>query len=227
MTPDSIISTLTRQGHIRQGHQLVPPAPGIDSGYPALNRLLGGGLPAYGVCQLKATTGIGEIRLLLPYLTHRAVDSSLVVLINPPGCPQADFWRKYGPVPAKVLSLMISDRRDLLWCLQQCLQSGCCNAVLVWDCEIETRHCKQLQHAAYAGNSSLWLCGEQTLSSIPLTLSLRASPLIKGIRVWVTKRKGGWPAGPVDIKWQDRWPEFYPAVGQSSQSASRYGELGY
>ncbi|UTF60515.1 hypothetical protein [Gilvimarinus sp. DA14] len=208
MTRVDILKTLENSGSIHRGCQLTPPAPCVDSGFTELNQVLGGGFPQFGVCKLRSQPGSGEVRLLMPYIKNRVSNSAPLVLINPPGPPQPDFWQAQELSAPKLLSLSIPHKRDLLWSIQECLQSGCCPTLLVWNCSLSSSECKRLQLAAYKGTSTLWLCGDNAQASVPLTLSLSAEPRANGISVMINKRKGGWPAGPIDLTWQAQWPDL-------------------
>ncbi len=211
MSKADILNSLISSGEIYRGRQLAPPAGLIDSGFAPLNQLLGGGFPEFGVCKLQSRPGSGEIRLLLPYIKHRVNNSQPAILINPPGQPHPDFWQSQQLAAPKLLCLNIPNKQDVLWSTQECLQSGCCPVVLVWNCQLSTGECKRLQLAAHKGNSTLWLCGDTAQTSLPWSLSLSVEPRPCGIAVLITKRKGGWPAGPIELNWQTHWPELTTA----------------
>lgn len=202
----SYIEQLLRERRIYRGGQLSPPAAVRPSGFTELDSLLGGGLPTTGVCRLESDTGIGELRLLIPYL--RETDQRLIVLINPPGALCPDFWAENG-IYLERLYAVYSNSKEALWAARQCLESGCCLSVLLWQRDLQVADVKRLQLASSEGHSSLWLLSTaRAAQALPLTLSLALTPTHSGLEVRVNKRKGGWPAGPIQLDWRQCWPEL-------------------
>ncbi|WP_339900324.1 translesion DNA synthesis-associated protein ImuA [uncultured Gilvimarinus sp.] len=201
------IEQLLRERRIYRGGQLSPPAAVRSSGFAELDNALGGGLPTSGVCRLQSDTGIGELRLLMPYL--RQDSRKLIVLINPPGSLCADFWVNAG-FSSEQLYAVRTDHKQALWCAGQCLQSGCCLAVLIWQQDLAVADVKRLQLACDKGPCALWLLQgySRHAPSLPLTLSMSLAPAPSGLQVSVTKRKGGWPTGPILLDWRQHWPEL-------------------
>ena len=186
----------------------MPPSATHSSGFSLLDEALGGGFPGHGVNRLQSAVGIGELRLLLPGLTIHDQTARLLVLINPPGQPYPDFWQKAGMNLDNILSLHPVLPQHGLWSAEQCLKSGCCHTVLLWQTVISVSEVKRLQLAANQGQCCLWLLQPCSLTSpsLPVNLSLVVEPHPQGIDVFITKRKGGWPAGPLHLDWRDRWP---------------------
>ncbi|MDO3386335.1 translesion DNA synthesis-associated protein ImuA [Gilvimarinus sp. SDUM040013] len=199
------IEQLLQQRRIYRGGQLAPPAAVHPSGFTELDNALGGGLPGSGVCRIQSDTGIGELRLLAPYL--RSADGELLVLINPPGALCPDFWAEAG-FSCEQLYAVYGDNKQALWSAKQCLQSGCCVSVLLWQRDISVADIKRLQLASTEGRCALWLLQSagRANQSLPLTLSLALAPTHNGLEVRVTKRKGGWPTGPIQLDWRADWP---------------------
>lgn len=201
------IDQLLKSRLIHRGRDLAPPGTLQPSGFTPLDQLLGGGLPRVGVCRIRSTPGIGELRLLLPCLLSET--AKLSVFISPPGSTYPDFWQAREVAAEQLLSIETQSVPQKLWAARECLQSGCCNAVILWQEAIRLSDVKRLQLAAAKGQSCLWIMQAQpTTLSLPLTLSLRLQARAKGLEVSITKRKGGWPAGPVCIGWQQLWPDL-------------------
>lgn len=69
----------------------------VSSGYQELDQQLGGGLPATGLIDIQTEAGIGELRLLLPYLQQQQQQSQrLLVFIGPPAELCADMLAGCG-----------------------------------------------------------------------------------------------------------------------------------
>lgn len=203
------LDELLQQRTVYRGRQLAPPAPVRPSGFAPLDRVLGGGLPAVGVNRLQSPTGIGELRLLLPYLLAGPTRGKLLVFINPPGRPYPDFWYNAGVDLNDVQVLHTTDTKQALWSAEQCLQSGCCLSVLLWQNNLEVSQLKRLQLAAIDGGASLWWLQPPRREniSLPLHLSLLLQASSIGIQATITKRKGGWATAPITLDWRERWPE--------------------
>ncbi|MBF8999629.1 translesion DNA synthesis-associated protein ImuA [Vibrio nitrifigilis] len=175
------------------------------SGYPELDQQLGGGFPTQGVVELKTPVGIGEIRLLLPYLSQDS--ERLTVLINPPGNVSAEAFHHAGMPIDKILILTPTSSKEALWAAEQCLKSGACAHVLLWQDEIEVHQARRLQVASETGQCLQFLFRSVTkpLFSLPVTLSMRLKANDEGITISITKRKGGWPAEPFLVSFDHYW----------------------
>ncbi|HAW94379.1 MULTISPECIES: translesion DNA synthesis-associated protein ImuA [unclassified Arsukibacterium] len=157
----------------------------VSSGYQELDQQLGGGLPATGLIDIQTEAGIGELRLLLPYLQQQQQHSQrLLVFIGPPaelcadmlaGCdlelsqlliitpgeqPGAgqgsDKLTKLTTAAENPKSVKkFSPQQQALWAAEQCLQSGCCASVLLWPAAISLAQARRLQLAAEQGAASM------------------------------------------------------------------------
>ncbi|KKO45310.1 RecA/RadA recombinase [Arsukibacterium ikkense] len=200
----------------------------VSSGFPELDQQLGGGLPASGLIDIQTAAGIGELRLLLPYLRQQQQQSQrLLVFIAPPAELSADMLAGAGldlsqlliitpgqpispPKPAgrhTKAAKKLNAKQEALWAAEQCLQSGCCATVLIWPAAISLAQARRLQLAAEQGAASMILFRKpsQTLS-LPVNLSISLQPDPQGLQLTVLKRKGCWPAAPIRLNMQSRWP---------------------
>ena len=166
----------------------------LASGYPDLDRALGGGWPLGVVCELALSeTGCGELSLLLPALCRL---QGPIALIAPPHVPYPRAMAAAGVTSSRLLLIEGVDPLQAQWAAEQTLRSGACAAVLLWLPTIGTRAVRRLQLAAEAGNAFmvvlLPLAGSPAHSSA--ALRLRLSPVLRGVAVRVRKRRGAWPS---------------------------------
>ncbi|WP_290611573.1 translesion DNA synthesis-associated protein ImuA [Arsukibacterium sp. UBA3155] len=200
----------------------------VSSGYPELDQQLAGGLPATGLIDIQTEAGIGELRLLLPYLQQQQQQSQrLLVFIGTPAELSADMLAGAGLDLSQVLIItpmkqpaanqknnqkqnnqkQNNQQQQALWAAEQCLQSGCCASVLLWPAAISLAQARRLQLAAEQGAASMIVfrhCS-QTLS-LPVNLSISLQPDPFGLQLTVLKRKGSWPAAPFRVSMQQQWP---------------------
>ncbi|ELV8622576.1 translesion DNA synthesis-associated protein ImuA [Vibrio vulnificus] len=177
------------------------------SGIDELDKLLGGGFPQHGVVEMESALGIGELRLLANYLKQQ---QDLIVLIHPPAVLNAAFWRNMDFPLANCLVIHSVSTKEALWAAEQCLKSGVCRTVLLWQEEMEIHQVKRLQVASEQGGCVLFMFRpyQSHRLSLPLSLSLRLSPTDRGIHVELLKRRGGWGQGAVDIDYHSQYPQL-------------------
>lgn len=189
---------------------------GCRSGLADLDTLLNGGFPRHGVVEIESTLAIGELRLLCPFLL---LQQGMVALIQPPAMVNAAFWRYVGLSLSDSLILHPSTVKEALWSAEQCLKSGACQTVLLWQDEIEIHQVKRLQLACEQGGSLLFMFRHHshTQLSLPISLSLQLTPSEQGVYVKVRKRKGGWQCGTVEINYQQLFPQLTLAPSIETQ----------
>ena len=115
--------------------------PVCATGYPALDaHLPGGGWPVAGLTELlSGTTGVGELRLLLPALAVLAARKpGWIVWIAPPYLPNAPALLQWGLSPGRMLLIHPRSAADAAWAAEQALESGTCVAVLLWTNTLES-----------------------------------------------------------------------------------------
>lgn len=224
----ALLEQLARRQLVWHGDSQQVAYQGVNSGYSELDQQLGGGLPATGLIDIHTEAGIGELRLLLPYLQQQQQQTQrLLVFIAPPAELSADMLAAAGlnlcqlliitpgqqskpklPRSAKAPAGKKSAiKQDALWAAEQCLQSGCCATVLIWPAAMSLAQARRLQLAAEQGAASMVLFRRpgQALS-LPVNLSFSLQPQPHGLQLTVLKRKGSWPAAPFLIDMHSRWP---------------------
>ena len=195
--------------------------------YDELDSRLHGGFPTSGIIEVKSMLGIGELRLILPFLADQQGNQNAeCVFIAPPIQLNAEFLIANGLELSQTLIIPAYDPVEALWAAEQCLNSGCCSTVVLWQAELSIKQVRRLMLACEQGASSLILIrnsqakskGTRVLS-LPsaLSLSLHAHPM--GIKVKIDKQKGGIGSSPFIINMTERWQDF--TITNSEQATSR------
>ncbi|WP_341937166.1 hypothetical protein [Marinimicrobium sp. C2-29] len=231
------LEQLEQQQLIWRGRESSGPVAARPSGWPELDRQLGGGLPSRGVITVQGPTGIGELRLLWPFLSGRGALSGhgvlsdhsvlsghgalsghsehsekdrLVALIAPPYPLNAESLPGAGMDLKRLLLVQPGTDREALWAAEQCLKSGACQAVCLWQDRVPLVQARRLQLAARAGESAnfLFLGAHNAAAGLPVDLCLELSPHPHGIAVSVPRRKQGWALSRFVVAMTDVWPEL-------------------
>jgi len=200
-----LINLLQRRNLIWHGTQQKNAYKGQTTFYPELDDKLEGGFPEHGVVDIVSPGGIGEVRLLLPYLRQQR---RMLVYINPPGQVCGEQLHHYGFELSQVLVLHTQEAQDALWAAEQCMKSGTNSAVLLWQNELEVHQVKRLQIAGETGQCLLFLHRTHASSciSLPVTLGLSLTANDYGLNVQIRKRKGGWPINDFQLDMRQQWP---------------------
>lgn len=202
-----LIKNLQDRQLIWKGLQSTTLGSTTSTGYPQLDKQLDGGFPTHGVIEVESQQGIGELRLLTPYLAQQN-SQKLAIFINPPGKICAEFFSNQGVELDNIL--VIEPQRDLdaLWAAEQCLKSGACHSVLLWGADLEIHQTKRLQAASETGKCLQFHFKSTSHNqlSLPVSLSMKLSSHAQGLKVEVTKRKGSWSYGSFILDMTHNWP---------------------
>ncbi len=201
----NLIDLLEKRQLIWHGRQQQSTPCLESSGYSELDDQLAGGFPKKGVVMLHSSCGIGELRLLLPSLINK---QGLCVFINPPGLLSAEFFYHQGVALERILIINTRSSNEALWSSEQCLKSGACEAVLLWQNQLEVHQVQRLQMASDQGECRQFIFrtqAHQTIS-LPVNLSLNLQAEEQGIGISITKRKGGWPSAEFSLDMSTNWP---------------------
>jgi protein ImuA len=203
----ALLEQLTRRQLLWHGNSQQAAYQAVASGYAELDKQLGGGFPATGLIDIQTEQGIGELRLLLPYLQQQQHSTKrLIVLISPPAQPCADMFAGAGIDLAQLLIISAKAAKDVLWAAEQCLNSGSVAAIVLWQVPVRLAQARRLQLAAEQGQASLVLMRRPSALSLPVQLSLQLTPHPQGLLLRVHKRKGGWPGAGFLVDMHSRWP---------------------
>ncbi|WP_416308450.1 translesion DNA synthesis-associated protein ImuA [Neptunicella sp. SCSIO 80796] len=204
---NDLINLLQRRNLVWQGSEQKPALVRLSTGYSELDTRLNGGFPANGVVQLSSPMGIGEIRLLLPFIKKQ---QRLLVVINPPGHLCAEQLHHFGCDISQVLVIFPSSPTDALWAAEKCLNSGACGSVLMWQNCLDVHHVRRLQLASEAGDCLLFVlrAAQKNAISLPVTLDMGLFADEQGLQVEIRKRKGGWPLPGFQVDMRQHWPSL-------------------
>jgi protein ImuA len=175
------------------------------SGWTKLDAVLpGGGWQAGTVVELMpVTTGIGELRLLLPALARITGAGRHVTLIAPPYIPFAPALSQHGVRLERVLVIHAQQAEDILWAAEQSLRCRSFGAVLAWPATIRDREIRRLQLAAEAGGSTgfLYRCVDAARESSPAALRLKLQRADSNtLQIDVLKCRGGRSGLSVEVE---------------------------
>ncbi|MFS1881418.1 translesion DNA synthesis-associated protein ImuA [Vibrio splendidus] len=202
-----LIKNLQDRQLIWTGLQSTAQGSTTSTGYPQLDKQLDGGFPTHGVIEVESQQGIGELRLLTPYLAQQN-SQKLAIFINPPGKICAEFFSNQGIELENILVIQPQRDRDALWAAEQCLKSGACHSVLLWGADLEIHQTKRLQAASETGKCLQFhfKATSHNQLSLPVSLSMKLSSHAQGLKVEVTKRKGSWSYGSFILDMSQNWP---------------------
>ncbi len=179
--------------HERPGEHVV------DTGFAALNGLLpGGGWPLRAVIEFNVEAwGNGELQLLLPLMARLSQGQSRVAMIMPPYQPYAPALIQAGiALPYLVVvdtgTVESHSTKDIWWSAEKLLRHVDCGLVLLWPARQNQAEVRRLQLAADAANSIgvIFRCGRPV--DTPVSLRLKVSRCVEGVRVELTKSRFGW-----------------------------------
>jgi protein ImuA len=204
----ALLDQLTRRQLLWHGNSQQAGYQAVPSGYAELDQQLAGGFPATGLIDIQTGQGIGELRLILPYLQQQQCNSGrFLVLISPPQQPCADMLAAAGIELTQLMIVKPKTTKEGLWAAEQCLQSGCVAVVMLWQLPVKLAQARRLQLAAEQGQASMVLLRPpQGALGLPVQLSLLLAPHRQGLLLTVQKRKGGWPGSAFVLNMQSRWP---------------------
>ncbi|RUO66479.1 SOS cell division inhibitor SulA [Pseudidiomarina planktonica] len=191
------IQELLAKGLVWQGQQQLEDSAQryLSTGYPELDKTLGGGWLAGSVNELQlAQNYSGELALLLPLL--REVTGT--VWLNPPQEPYAPGWHHQQLDITQQYVIRTETERDALWALQQSLQAGCMPVVLAWFASLSATAVRLIQQCAQQHQVTVFVfTSEQSQTEArAYTNRLLLERSAKGFFVNVLKRRYGWPLPP-------------------------------
>ncbi|MCC7257691.1 MAG: translesion DNA synthesis-associated protein ImuA [Gammaproteobacteria bacterium] len=199
------IEQLLRDPRIWQARSgAAPVRAAVATGWPPLDRVLGGGWPSGQLTELLADgCGAGETRLLLPALARllrpaapaAAASGGWGVLVAPPHVPYAPAWRSAGVDLARLLVVHARRDLDVLWAMEQALRSQTCAAAVGWSQAASYGALRRLQLAAE--ESGAWVvlfrpaCERVRRSPASLRIELVRHPHDERLGLHVMRRRGG------------------------------------
>lgn len=128
---------------------------------------------------------------------------AMIMLIAPPLQPLAQSFAQHGIAAERILWLELTQRKEVLWAMEQGLSSGACPLVLAWLDKLTLTEARRLQLAAEQGKA-LGICQlpmAQADSNHPVTLKLAISVAgVNTAKLQILKRRGGWPVPELHLR---------------------------
>jgi cell division inhibitor SulA len=205
------LGDLKRKNLVWQGNYHPANVPKIASGYDELDEKLQGGIPEQGVMLIQSILGIGELRMLMPYLKKRTIASKkLTVFIAPPMKINGEMLQHYGIPLDDILVITPNSPQHALWSAEQCLKSGACHSVLLWHQDVSLAQGKRLQLCAKKGQALqvIFNTNVRQTVSLPVSLTMQLAPNKTGLQVNVRKHQGHWVPAPFKLNMHQQWPEL-------------------
>lgn len=188
-----------------RGGSVAAAAPGIATGFEALDAVLpGGGWPVGTLTELlPESAGIGELALLAPALGRLSQeDARWVVWVAPPHVPYAPALAAAGIDLARLVVVRPRSAAEALWATRQALALKGASAVLAWLSTPDMHSLRRLQLAAEQSQAVAWLFRPPHAAHdfSPAALRLRLAAGQDGaLDVHVLKRRGPQLARPLSI----------------------------
>lgn len=201
-----MLEHILNSGLVWQGQQESRNTAKVASGFTALDNLLGGGWPRYGLIEIEHTqAGIGEHTLALSYLREICTQAASCVWLSPPYQLHAPALIQSGLDPAQHLILTNPSTTDQLWAMEECLNSRSVRCLLIWNESLKQSQLRRLQVLCLRQQASCLLFRRSTSGEGPCELRLRlqgTTPLDgrhQRLHVQVRKQKGTWPGKEVSL----------------------------
>ena len=207
----SPLDKLLENPRLWRGHSKAHAAPGLTSGYEALDRHLpGSGWPQCSLTEILVEHyGIGELRLLMPALAQLSAEDNnagvtepgWIAWVAPPFQPYPPALQQWGINLARMLIVRPKNDSEMLWSAEQALSSGTCAAVLLWPDVLDDQASRRLQLAAEKGASWAIVFRSPASRTEPSAAALRIELQsdASGTRVSILKSRGGRPVVLHDV----------------------------
>ena len=202
----SVIDLLHSKHLIWQGSKQQEPINTQSTGYPELDAQLDGGFPIHGVVEICSELGIGELRLLTPFIKASG-KKKLSVFINPPAYLCSEYLDQQGIDLHRLITIFPKTEKEALWATEQSLKSGCCSSVILWHPCLQVHQARRLQVASETGQclNFLFKTEQHEQVSLPISLTMQLQAEESGIQATIHKRKGGWKKSTFSIDMSHKW----------------------
>jgi len=213
VTPD--IATLTRHPLLWRGKQSAHHVATLASGHAALDAALPGhGWPLGAVTELiHATTGCGELSLLLPALAQlsqagKRQGKQRVIMVDPPWIPYPPALHSRGLALDNLLVIRTQNRKESLWACEQVLRGMSGGAMLAWPEHLSFSELRRLQLAAESDRKAVFLFRNSNAASTssPAVLRLQLAADDGSLQIRVLKCRGQRPTAVIRIPLENPGP---------------------
>jgi protein ImuA len=199
----NLISTLAEQGHIWTArHWQETQVAGLNTGYAELDaELPGSGWPLAAVSEiLYPQHGMGELRLILPALAQLSrQDTGWQLWLNPPYLPCAPALQQWQLNTQRLLLARATKPADLCHSLEKSLQSGGCQAAVVWLEKLDKALMRRIQLAAEHSNTPVFILRPVRFLNQPSVAALRIK-INSPTSLDIVKRRAGWPLSNIRLE---------------------------
>lgn len=173
----------------------------IATGVAELDQALNGGFPKQGVVRINSAMGIGELKLCMPIIQQRQQDKRQLFVMAPPVQINAEMLIAHDVAIEQVFFVASDNTANKLWACEQCLKSGLCHTVLLWQSKLSLTQAKRLQVAAEQGDCLLLLFEYNSVAQpLPISLSMNLSREQDALHINIAKQRGGWPVTDLTVK---------------------------
>ncbi|MGH8602559.1 MAG: translesion DNA synthesis-associated protein ImuA [Gammaproteobacteria bacterium] len=177
----------------------------ISTGFDELDALLPGqGWPKGRLVEIlsEAYARGAALYVLMSALAKLSRSHLCLAWVSPPYIPYAPTLVAMGVDLSKMLVIRASSEEDKLWALEQSLRSSVCGAVLGWlDDATRSNTLRRLQLAAEVGGGMgvLFRSLQAATQPSPAVVRLRVEPGRDGLLLYLIKRVGSYPTGPIHL----------------------------
>lgn len=201
--PDPVVAPLDSHPLLWRGRRAPAHAHALGTGHARLDAALPGhGWPQGAITEIiHATTGCGELSLLLPALAGLGRDGRWVTMVDPPWVPCPAALHGRGLPLEKLLLVKTKNRRESLWACEQVVRGLPGGALLAWPQQLSFGELRRLQMAAADTRHSVFLFRDAsaTAAPSPAALRLRLAPGDADLQLSVLKCRGQRPVTPIRI----------------------------
>ncbi|MCD8505136.1 MAG: translesion DNA synthesis-associated protein ImuA [Burkholderiaceae bacterium] len=187
----------------RASEQAIAPLQTCRTGHSALDACLpGAGWPIGCLIEILADApGCGEIGLVAPALaalpTHRPI-----VLLNPPGVPNALAWQQWQIASQRLWWLHPKTLPDAWWSAETVLRGRAFAALLAWADPLDDKTLRRLHACAQDTSTVIFMFRPKSVarqfSPSPLRLVLTPDDT-DTLNIEILKCKGNRPAAPITL----------------------------
>lgn len=206
LTVSSNISSLTARlpaGVWRASEQAVAPSRTHQSHHAALDAWLpGGGWPQASLIEILADApGCGELALVAPALATLPTQRP-IVLLNPPGIPNALAWQQWQIPSQRLWWLHAKTLPDAWWSAETVLRGRAFAALLAWVDPIDESALRRLHGCVQDADTLMFLFRPKSAAKqfSPCPLRLALTPTAAGnLSIEIIKCKGNKPSEPIPL----------------------------
>jgi len=181
-------------------------APGelLRTGYPRLDRALGGGWPATGLTELVGEHApIVGLRLLMPALAELTGRGDWTAWVAPPYIPYAPGLHQAGIYLERLVWVRPPSDTETLAATVDLVRSGTLAVVLAWP-TVSVAHSELRRIQLAADDARTWTVllqdGQAERQPSPARLRLSLATSTEGLQVSVLKRRGGAPVSAFEVE---------------------------